>query len=88
MATIKILIFLVKKGVEDLTFSEVISHPKWCHMMQDEYITILQNNTWSLVPFFFGKQAITCRWLLKIKLGINGQEYHYKARIIGRGFQQ
>jgi hypothetical protein len=61
MATIKFS--LAKEGVEDLTFSEVISHPK-CLVMQDEYNSIFQNNTWSLVPLFFGKQAITCQWFI------------------------
>jgi len=65
VTTVKFSIFLAKEGVQDLTFSKIISHPEWCHVLQDEYISILQNNTWSLILFLFGKQVFTCRWLLK-----------------------
>jgi hypothetical protein len=65
VATVKFSIFLAKEGVESLTFSEVISHPEWCYVLQGEYISILQNNTWSLILFLFGKQVFTCLWLLK-----------------------
>jgi hypothetical protein len=41
LATAKFSIFLVKEGVEVLTFSEVISHPKWFYVMHDEYNSIL-----------------------------------------------
>jgi hypothetical protein len=86
VVTIKFSIFLVEEGVENLTLYESISHKKWHHMMQDEYNSILQNNTWSFVPLTSSKWAITCRWFLKIELGISGQEDRYKAHIVARGF--
>jgi hypothetical protein len=85
VVTIEFSVFLVKEGVEDFNFYEPISHQKWCHVMEDEYNSILQNNTWSFVPLPSSKWAITCQWLLKIEHGISGQEDHYKAHIVARG---
>jgi hypothetical protein len=86
VVTINFSIFWVEEGVENLTFYESISHQKWHHMMQDEYNSILQNNTWSFVPLPSSKRAITCRWFLKIEPRISGQEDRYKAHIVARGF--
>jgi hypothetical protein len=35
-----------------------------------------------------GRNPISCKWVFKIKHGINGEIEHYKARLMVRGFTQ
>jgi hypothetical protein len=56
--------------------------------MQEEYYSLMANNTWTLVPFPVGRKPISCKWLFKIKQGTNGEVERYKVRLVARGFTQ
>jgi hypothetical protein len=59
---------------------------KWEIAMQEEYDSLLVNNTWSLVPLPKGRKPISCKWVFKIKHGVHGEVERYKARLVARGF--
>ncbi len=61
---------------------------KWEIAMQEEYDFLVVNNTWSLVPLPKGRKPISCKWVFKIKHGVNGEVERYKARLVARGFTQ
>ncbi len=61
---------------------------KWEIAMQEEYDSLVVNNTWTLVPFPKGRKPISCKWVFKIKHGVDGEVEHYKARLVARGFTQ
>jgi hypothetical protein len=61
---------------------------KWEIAMQEEHDSLVVNNTWSLVPLPKGKNPISCKWVFKIKHGIDGEVERYKARLMARGFIQ
>ncbi len=61
---------------------------KWEIAMQEEYDSLLVNNTWSLVPHPKGRKPISCKWVFKIKHGVNGEVERYKTRLLARGFTQ
>jgi hypothetical protein len=61
---------------------------KWEIAMQEEYDSLLVNNTWSLVPLPKGRKPISCKWVFKIKHGVDGEVERYKARLVARGFTQ
>jgi hypothetical protein len=44
---------------------------KWEITMQEEYESLLVTNTWSLVPLPKGRKPIFCKWVFKIKHGVN-----------------
>jgi hypothetical protein len=44
------------------------------------------NHIWSLVPLPKGRKPISCKWVFKIKHGVNDEIEHYKARLVARGF--
>jgi len=46
------------------------------------------NNTWTLVPLRPGRKPVSCKWVFKIKQGVNGEVERYKARLVARGFTQ
>ncbi|GJS45399.1 retrovirus-related pol polyprotein from transposon TNT 1-94 [Tanacetum coccineum] len=51
--------------------------------------SLRKNKTWELVDHPAGQKLVSCKWLLKIKEGIEGvQKPRYKARLVARGFIQ
>ncbi len=56
--------------------------------MQEQYDSLVVNNTWSLVSFPKGRKPISCKWVFKIKHGVDGEVERYKARLVARGFTQ
>ncbi|GJR73787.1 retrovirus-related pol polyprotein from transposon TNT 1-94 [Tanacetum coccineum] len=51
--------------------------------------SIRKNKTWELVDHPAGQNLVSCKWLFKIKEGIEGvQKPRYKARLVAYGFTQ
>jgi hypothetical protein len=61
---------------------------KWEIAMQKEYDSHVVNNTWSLMPLPKGRKPISCKWVFKIKHGVDGEVERYKTRLLQRGFTQ
>jgi hypothetical protein len=60
----------------------------WQQAIQDEYKSLIDNNTWEVATLPKGRKALTTKWVLKRKLGPDGKISRYKARMVARGFQQ
>nr|GFB08656.1 retrovirus-related Pol polyprotein from transposon TNT 1-94 [Tanacetum cinerariifolium]GFB08666.1 retrovirus-related Pol polyprotein from transposon TNT 1-94 [Tanacetum cinerariifolium] len=59
---------------------------KWKAAMKEEMDSLRKNKTWELVDHQAGKKLVTCKWLFKIKEGIEGvQKPRYKASHLGNG---
>ncbi|GKA82110.1 retrovirus-related pol polyprotein from transposon TNT 1-94 [Tanacetum coccineum] len=57
--------------------------------MKEEMSSLKKNHTWELVDQPPGQKLISCKWLYKIKEGIEGvQKPKYKARVVAWGFTQ
>jgi hypothetical protein len=56
--------------------------------MQEEYNSLLENQTWDLVPLPSGRKLVRCRWVYRTKSAVDGQVSRYKARLVSKGFQQ
>jgi hypothetical protein len=56
--------------------------------MQEEYKSLLENQTWDLVPLPSGRKLVRCRWVYRTKSTTDGQISRYKARLVSKGFQQ
>ena len=54
--------------------------------MKKELDALHKTRTWDLVDLPFGKSAIGCKWVYKIKTRSDGTVDHYKARLVSRGF--
>jgi hypothetical protein len=52
---------------------------KWEIAMQEEYDSLVVNNTWPLVPLPKGRKPISCKWMFKIKHGVDGEVECYKC---------
>nr|GEW35058.1 retrovirus-related Pol polyprotein from transposon TNT 1-94 [Tanacetum cinerariifolium] len=57
--------------------------------MKEEMDSLRKNKTWELVDHSAGQKLVSCKWLFKIKEGIEGvQNPRYQARLVARGFTQ
>ena len=56
--------------------------------MKEELDALHKTRTWDLVDLPFGKSAIGCKWVYKIKTRSNDTVDRYKARLVARGFTQ
>lgn len=61
---------------------------EWKRAMDQEYQSLIKNNTWTLVDLPEGKSVIPSRWVYKTKIDGNGSISCYKARLVIKGFKQ
>ena len=61
---------------------------KWKQAADSEYDSLLQNETWDLVPLPSGRKPIGSRWVFKVKYGANGKVERFKARLVAKGYAQ
>eukprot|EP00253_Pinus_taeda_P003036 PITA_03036 len=47
--------------------------------MKDEMMALGKNNTWDLVELPKGRKTVGCKWVFKLKWGVNDTEDRYKA---------
>lgn len=56
--------------------------------MQEEYDTLIANQTWDLVPLPQGKNLVSCKRLYKTKFNANNEVSKFKNRSVFSGFSQ
>lgn len=61
---------------------------KWKEAMDDEYNSLIENQTWQLVDLPRGHNLVDNKWVHKIKETPTGGIERYKARLVVRGFSQ
>lgn len=60
----------------------------WQQAIDEEYASLLANNTWTLEPLPEGVTPIPVKWVLKVKRDSAGNVERYKARLVAKGFKQ
>src|SRR5204862_2866366 len=77
---------------EPATKQEALSHPtrgkQWEQAFQEEYNSLIKNETWKLVPRPKDRNVITNKWVLHHKRNQQGKIVRLKARLVARGFSQ
>eukprot|EP00253_Pinus_taeda_P026498 PITA_26498 len=56
--------------------------------MKDEMMALSKNGTWDLVELPKDRKTVGCKWVFKLKQGVNDTEDRYKARLVAKGFSQ
>ena len=76
---------------EPTTLEEALASeqaPFWRQAMDEEYASLLDNNTWTLERTPQGVNPIPVKWVFKIKRDSTGAVERYKARLVAKGFRQ
>ena len=56
--------------------------------MAEEFSSLHQQGTWSLVPHPPNKNIVGYKWVYKLKHNANGTISRYKASLVAKGFHQ
>lgn len=78
-------------GGDPRTRTEAMNGPKaklWKQAMDDEYRSLIENDTWELVELPADRKAIGCKWIFKSKEDEKGNIVRNKARLVAQGFTQ
>lgn len=62
--------------------------PQWRNAVENEYSSLIKNDTWTLCELPSNRKVISCKWVFKLKRKANGDIDKYKARLVARGFTQ
>jgi hypothetical protein len=82
------LLHLACDDGEPRSFAEAERHAAWRAMMQSEIDTVEKNHTWELADLSRGHNAITLKWVFKLKRDEASVIVKHKARLVARGFVQ
>jgi len=74
--------------VEPSSYEEAKEYKEWRDAMNEEYSSIIKNDTWELTKLPKDKVPIGCKWLFKPKFNANGSIDKYKARLVAKGYSQ
>ncbi|XP_050938642.1 uncharacterized mitochondrial protein AtMg00820-like [Cucumis melo] len=67
---------------------DALTTPSWKQATDEEYIALVKNQTWHLVPPSSDLNVIGSKWIFRIKRNSYGTIQRYKARLIANGFHQ
>jgi hypothetical protein len=54
--------------------------------MEEEFVVVISNNTWDLVPRPIGSNAVNGKWIIKHKFNSDGSQEWYKPSWVLRSF--
>ena len=69
-------------------FAEASGNPDWDAAMDEEYRSLMVNDTWDLVPLPKGRKLVRCKWVYKTKYASDGSVERLKASLDAKGFSQ
>lgn len=79
---------LVAQDGEPANFKEATQHQVWLDAMVEEYISIMVNDVWEVVPRPQDRSVVGSRWIYKIKYATDDNVEKYKARFVAKGYAQ
>jgi hypothetical protein len=82
------LLAQVSENHDPETFVEASGHLDWDTTMNEEYRSLMENDTWDIVPLPKGRKLVICKWVYKTKYASDGSIERHKARLVAKGFSQ
>ena len=82
---------LTAENEEPQSISEALNGKnatKWKQALEEEYNSLMSNETWDLVPRPEGCNVIGSKWVMKIKRDADGNVDRHKARFVAQGYAQ
>ena len=78
----------VSENHDPKTFVEASGNLDWDTAMDEEYRSLMENDTWDLVPLPKGRKLVRCKWVYRTKYASNGSIEILKERLVSKGFSQ
>ena len=78
----------VMNVVEPIKYDQAKEHEEWRNAMNDEYDSLMKNQTWELVELPENKVPIGRKLLYKDKFKADGSIDKYKARLVAKGYSK
>ena len=69
--------------VEPRSFKQAYNDSRWKKSMQEEYDSLMNNKTWTLVDLPKGRKIVKNKWVYKLK-----SDGRFKSRLVAKGFTQ
>ena len=60
----------------------------WIQSMKEEFDNLHKNDTWEIVTKPKDKHVLGCKWVYKMKKGLDGNICRFKSRLVAKGFNQ
>jgi len=76
---------------EPVSYKAALACPnskQWLGAMQSEMDSMSENQVWDLVDLPEKVRPLQCKWIFKIKNGLDGRPEVFKARLVAKGFTQ
>jgi hypothetical protein len=70
------------------TFGEASGHPYLDTTMNEEYRSLMEHDTWDLVPLPKGRKLVRYKWVYRTKYASDGSVERHKAQLVSKGFSQ
>ena len=67
---------------------EASGNPDWDAVMDEEYRSLMANDTWDLIPLPKGRKLVRCKWVYITKYASDGSVERLKTRLVAKGFSQ
>jgi hypothetical protein len=64
------------------------NNDKWKEVMKDEMKELERNATWDLLELPSNNKIVGCKWVYKLKKGVDDKLERYKARLVAKGYSQ
>ena len=78
----------VSENHDPETFIEASGNIDWDAAMDEEYHSLMANDTWDLVPLPKGRKIVRYKWVYRTKYASDGSVERLKARLVAKGFSQ
>jgi hypothetical protein len=56
--------------------------------MNEEYLSLMENDTWDLIPLLKGRKLVRRKWVYRTKYASNGSVERHRAQLVTKGFSQ
>ena len=56
--------------------------------MDEEYRSLMANDTWDLMPLPKGRKLVRCKWVYRPKYSSDGSVEIIKERLVAKGFSK
>ena len=76
----------VSKNHDPETFAKSLGNLEWDATMDEEYRSLMANNTWDLVPLPKGRKLVICKWIYRTKYASDVSVEILKERLVAKGF--